>query len=740
MNHISCRAKPARRTAAMVIGDGLLLSLALTGVFLFQFNVYGLPGSRNVVLAASLTAALLTLLIFSLPKYRWAAVLAMMVLGAALLWRYWGSVFQGVQAVYHTVAHVITESTDFPGEFPIPREWTKGEIWAASNHFLTAVIFALALPLGWAVVRRRAFLPALLLTLPWLIPAFLAEFPPDAVSLSMLAACWMTMILTGLTARKDPAGGARLTLLALPAALLALGCICLLFPVEGYTYPDWASATAQRLTEFGKDVRTGIGSNSAPETVDLAHSGPRRYNGRPVLKVESDWTGRVYLRGAAYANYTGDRWEYLSNEAQAELDGLALDYSHMFSAGGRQGEQTYSATITHLNGTTRMAYHLYQPIGLFEDLEGISYVDDAYLRLEEPRKEYTVEFSDSDGPYQTGGDEAYRQFVYRHYLNVPEELEEVLQNWWDRWASVSADPWTYSSVFSAGSSSKDIDRIAGLLELTAKYDLNTPAIPEGEDFVEYFLTESRQGYCVHFASAAVLLLRQVGVPARYVSGYTAEINNGETLIPDSAAHAWVEVYLDGRGWYPIEVTPAAAFDNGTAGEGDGEVSAPTAEPTPSAEFTESPAQSEPPVQSEDPAAELSQAPSAVPGIGNLGDGEGGSLDLRWLCCAAVALAILGVPVLYRVFRRRRWNKLTALPDHNKAVLEIYGWHQKLTFWGGKPDRRMEDLACKAKFSQHVLTTEEHQEAFHILQREIVRLSVKQPFWKHPFFWYWFIWK
>lgn len=326
-------------------------------------------------------------------------------------------------------------------------------------------------------------------------------------------------------------------------------------------------------------------------------------------------------------------------------------------------------------------------------------------------------------------------------MNVPEELEEVLQNWWDRWASVSADPWTYSSVFSAGSSSKDIDRIAGLLELTAKYDLNTPAIPEGEDFVEYFLTESRQGYCVHFASAAVLLLRQVGVPARYVSGYTAEIDNGETLIPDSAAHAWVEVYLDGRGWYPIEVDPCRPLlIMGRRGKETAEVSAPTAEPTPSAEFTESPAQSEPPVQSEDPAAESSQAPSAVPGIGNPGDGEGGSLDLRWLCCAAAALAILGVPVLYRVFRRRRWNKLTALPDHNKAVLEIYGWHQKLTFWGGKPDRRMEDLACKAKFSQHVLTTEERQEAFHILQREIVRLSVKQPFWKHPFFWYCFIWK
>lgn len=62
---------------------------------------------------------------------------------------------------------------------------------------------------------------------------------------------------------------------------------------------------------------------------------------------------------------------------------------------------------------------------------------------------------------------------------------------------------------------------------------------------------------MHFASAATLMLRTLGIPARYVSGFTAELAAGETVeVPDSAAHAWVEIYLDGYGWYPVEVTPS----------------------------------------------------------------------------------------------------------------------------------------------------------------------------------------
>lgn len=735
MKRAPCRIKPVRRTAAMVIGDGLLLALALTGVFLFQFNVYGLPGSRPVVLGACLAAAVLFLAVFSLPKYRWGVILALLVLGLVLLGWYWDRIIQGAQAVYSTAAHVITESTDFPGEYPIPRTWTWREIRAASNCFLPATIFALALPLGWAVVRRRTFLPVLLLTLPWLIPIFLAEFPPDVVSLSMLTACWIARLLTGLTARKDPAGSARLTLAVLPAALLVLYGICLIFPVEDYVYPAWAARTAQKLTVLGEraaaPVLPGGNASGAAVSVDLAHCGPRRFTGRSVLKVESDWTGRLYLRGAAYADYTGESWERLSEEAQAELDEIGLDTSSYFARTDIAEEGAYTAAITHLNGSSRMAYYPYQLVGLPEGLGAVSYVSDSYLRLEESRGAYTVEFSDPDDLNRMIADRAYCQFVYKHYLDVPEELEETLEMWWTMRQSLSS----YVSLSSARGTplpSEAIDRIAGWLGQTAEYDLNTPVTPDGEDFVEYFLTEGQRGYCVHFASAAVLLLRQAGVPARYVSGYVADVEDGVGFVADSRAHAWVEIFVDGCGWYPVEVTPAAAFSDDTAGEELPTTSEPAEEPSPSAETPELPTQSE--IPAAEPSGNSSQAGTEGPGAA-----EEGAVDLSWLGYGAAALVILSVPILIRALRRRRWNRLTALPDHNRAVLETYRWYQKLLPWGGKSDQQLEDLARKAKFSQHTLTDQERREAVAILRREIARLSA-QPSWKRPLFRYLFVWK
>lgn len=743
MKRASRRVKPRRRTAAMVVGDGLLLALTLTGLFLFQYNVYGLPGSSLVVLRACLVSAVLFLAVFSLPKYRWAVVLGLIALGLALLWRSWDMVLQGAQAVYHTIAHVITESTDFPGEFPIPSTWTESEIQAASDCFLTAIIFALALPLGWAVVRRRTFLPVLLLTLPWLIPIFLAEFPPDVISLSMLAACWIAMLLTGLTTRKNPAGGARLTLLALPAALLALYCICWLFPVESYVYPSWAASTAQRLTDIGESIQGGLWSRDAVESVDLSRSGPKHYTGRSVLKVESEWTGRVYLRGAAYASYTGDSWEQLSDEAQAELDSIMLDDSVILPMSDERKEEVYSATITHLNSASRMAYYLYQPVNLSKTLGSIHYVKDSYLCLEEPLKEYTVEFTEHSyqgtSQYQSYRDEAYSQFVDEHYLDVPEELAEVLRNWRQAVSYLFDYGYRGSGLYEV----KVAQAYADFLQATTEYDLQTPFTPEGEDFIAYFLNESHRGYCVHYASAVTMLLRTSGIPARYVSGYTAEIVDGKALVPDSAAHAWVEVYVDGYGWYPVEVTPPAAFSNDAEGESSAEVSDPAAESTPSAEPTETPVQSEAPVQSETPAADPSMRPSRTPSAVAGIDGSGGGthrINLIWLCYAAAVLAVFGVPILVRALRRRRWNRLIALTDNNQAVLEIYSWYHRLPFWGGKPDGQLEELARKARFSQHTLTSEERRQAFVILRREITRLSAKQPFWKRPFFWYWFVWK
>ncbi len=91
-----------------------------------------------------------------------------------------------------------------------------------------------------------------------------------------------------------------------------------------------------------------------------------------------------------------------------------------------------------------------------------------------------------------------------------------------------------------------------------------------------------QGYCTHFASAATIIMRNAGIPARYVEGYHIQSNlsvaeevkeytdireninfkvenkyNLYTIpVLDSSAHAWTEIYVDGYGWIPLEFTPS----------------------------------------------------------------------------------------------------------------------------------------------------------------------------------------
>lgn len=81
-------------------------------------------------------------------------------------------------------------------------------------------------------------------------------------------------------------------------------------------------------------------------------------------------------------------------------------------------------------------------------------------------------------------------------------------------------------------------------------------VRDEEGFLDYFLLESRQGYCTYFATAFVLLARAEGIPARYVQGYCVPGGgHGEIAVDSSMAHAWPEVYLKGAGWIPFEPVP-----------------------------------------------------------------------------------------------------------------------------------------------------------------------------------------
>ena len=87
--------------------------------------------------------------------------------------------------------------------------------------------------------------------------------------------------------------------------------------------------------------------------------------------------------------------------------------------------------------------------------------------------------------------------------------------------------------------------------------VNVPSsVTTPEQFLDYFLLESQEGYCSYFTTAFVLLARNQGIPARYVQGFYVPKDNYDTVVVKSAmAHAWPEAYFPGIGWIPFEPTP-----------------------------------------------------------------------------------------------------------------------------------------------------------------------------------------
>ncbi|MBR2696534.1 MAG: transglutaminase domain-containing protein, partial [Parasporobacterium sp.] len=199
-----------------------------------------------------------------------------------------------------------------------------------------------------------------------------------------------------------------------------------------------------------------------------------------------------------------------------------------------------------------------------------------------------------------------------------------------------------------------------------------PGKPEkGKSGLEQFL-ESHKGYDVHYATAATLMFRYYGIPARYVEGYLitdadarSATENGTVVVPRSRAHAWTEIYIDGVGYVPLEVTPEFY---GIMKEAD--LSIGISNESLMRNFEELYGN-----QTEEPEPETSKA------NGNQGGSE--ALKILWIVLAAIAgaglLVLLGfllkaaLTAIAAYFARK---KLFEKSDPKTAVSAIYGYMEE----------------------------------------------------------------
>ena len=267
----------------------------------------------------------------------------------------------------------------------------------------------------------------------------------------------------------------------------------------------------------------------------------------------------------------------------------------------------------------------------------------------------------------------YDKFVNENYTQLPENTKSFLQKFIkDKNINTSSMDNTIIDV---------MNLLVGSDEY--KYTLSPGKTPDGEDFVEYFLTKNKKGYCRHFASSAVLLLRAAGIPARYAEGFkfdTSKLSSiGSIEMLDSDAHAWVEVYYSGTGWKALEFTPSSAFNNNESSiESSTESSVESS--SESSDFAES--SSESPAESlaessNESNAEYSSSQTPTETKNNSNSTSVILYILFIPMCVVIVFATLWINRFIRIKKRksRFSNK-----DKNKALLEIYSYIVKLLLY------------------------------------------------------------
>ncbi len=724
-----------RKQLPRLIMDTLVVIIAVLGTIFCITTAFDLPVNPFIIVSVTAFASILFTVCFLWKKALWL----LLPLGAIIiLLSIFTSLFAAVGPSLQQLLHDILSrfSSAYPNfSFAIPAEPT-GYVSGDYTLLFSILSTLLSVWMAWGVGYRSCLI-SIAGTLPFLLLCVIInDTPPHVFPLIMLLSAWLTVLL----AKERPDEPASMDAMRLCLTLMS---VLLVLTIVGTVYPK-DDTHNQELPELIQDIldrlpgpmqnmlsRNSDGFQSedlgadTSEVLDLTTQGTRDRKDTVMMQISCTETGILYLRGAAKDIYTGSSWESRGEAGEAE------SVYAQTSLGTAFGSTTQAAVqIRNYYDDATVAFTPYGYISctgadpILNDLR-VSCLQDDYIIYFWPGMD-TLDLTNTSGIVNT----SYDSYVNETCLELPAETKTAL---YDLALSYGYDP-----------SLSTLDTIAWVTEFVrtvGTYQLNVSRQPTNFDFAVYFLTESKAGYCVHFATAAATMLRALGVPARYASGYRVTVTEAGAVtdVTDKDTHAWAEVYFSGLGWIPIEATP---------GFGDS-ISLPDVEtePTP-------PSTSEPPEQlSEQPAEpsltpEVSSspeptsiAPSASPETTTSSEGpseptsssssSNRSSRLWLLLCipAVLFLTVLVLLIRHSIILRRRTKRFHT-GNRNQAVIQQWAYLERLVPWGAEISKELETLALKAKFSQHEIT----QEEFTNYSMDIIKLQKqterKLGRWKH----------
>lgn len=536
-----------------------------------------------------------------------------------------------------------------------------------------------------SVNRQGSAFPVLTIALlPLMLCTVVTDTVPGEGYLGLLLFGMLLLLLTQSLRKNDHRQANILTaMVALPLAL-GLGLLFLAVPQDDYVNhaEDWSQELVQWVSEIPErwqeitDVDASV-VDTQEESVDLTEQGPKKQYTYTVMTVTAPTTGTLYLRGQDFDVYTGTDWSSTESRKELFAEENTVDW--------------HSAGTVDIR-TRRVQSLLYYP---YYTGKGQFLLEGGCVANGDGTSSYSLFQYALPPDWETGLSALPDQNVsaLSRYRTLPEDT----QSW--------AQPLVQSILTTETTDTEIAHAIGNYVRSCAAYDLNTPKMDEAyEDFAQWFLTESDTGYCVHFATAATVLLRAAGVEARYVTGYMVSVQAGvETTVTADRGHAWVEYYESRLGiWMVLEATP------GMEGAGQpGQESSRATEDTEASEGT-APQQTpstQPGQATEDTGAQQTRPQEPTEQDSQTDDAESAGGSWLWILLALllVSAAVVGQMELRRGLRRRQLRQ--AAPNPRALAL----WQQvcllarllKLPI-----PEELEALAQKARYSQHTLTPQE----------------------------------
>lgn len=699
--------------------DWLLATLAVLGsVLTLSTNPsFLLPTPELLYVLVPLVGMILCLLFT--PK--WGGVAALGVLGFLLLLGFLlrRELLESFRNLWGVLSYRYALGYDLVRDY-VPREpWSFEETGAALTTLALAETYLVCL----SVRRWRRVTPEALALLLCVGPCFvLTDTPPRLLPLLTAVFSLLTQAFSQSVRRRGAGEEGRAVALSALAAAGLLGLLLLLFPQKGYRQPitwDQLSRSMHKWTQEQNNRGNIIaGLAGTPPEVDLTTLGALPNQPLPMLNVSSTESRRLYLRGASYSGFDGLRWSW-GSEWEGGTSALYpyLNYSQY---------KTATLTVEPLEEEP-VLFTTYQVVSL---PGGGHPVGDAYLaRDADGRRPYSMRYVAEPDP--AAPNQPYELWVLTHAMELPDSIRPGLQSWWDSHAERSK---FYSN--------RDLAEYAAeLVSQCAKYSRDPDRLPEGAEFCSWFLNEAEKGYCVHYASCCTALLRHLGIPARYVTGYICYAQAYRTVqVTSLQAHAWVEIYEQGR-WIPIEPTPDDATEFTGVVEPDGpggpDATGPavTAPPLPSTqEFTQEPTETQAPSQA------TTEPRDTQPESGqNHPSGSGGSGFWKWL--GRLLLWVLQICALPALVLGRRWlvlrhrDRQLRRTRGNQRALLLYRQLKRLCRHSRSPvPQEAEVLANKACFSQHELDGKELDYLRRCLEQQRNRLAIC-GFWRRMWYKY-----